>query len=294
MTISVQDARSNANEQIVHAAKVIGRSKRRKKVFEAIYRGKKAIKLIAEIEKDTGLGNIAVLQEGKKLASNYIVEQTKTKEGTGYKKDKFYSQYYRKILAIAGNSDKIAKIPTKRNAQATIRVIKQHVLDKLVKIEQTTIDDIDNFQQVKTIQEQITKIKPMYEKAFKEGVKKIIGERGKFTDWGGERNDLFSTKIKISGKRRPCAFAFKGKGTKGVLTPKKMGKNGDQIQRLFNSPAEAFLIQYWGAIDESIIEQMKAFALAKSVLEQKKIYFGIIDGSDSQRLIQSYAKYFST
>lgn len=103
---------------------------------------------------------------------------------------------------------------------------------------------------------------------------------------------MFSTRVKIRGKRINAAFAFKGRGTKGKLTPKAMGKNGDQIQRLFNSPAELFLIQYWDSIDESVIEQMKNFAIAKSVSEGKRIYYGIIDGYDTQRLIEAYKKYF--
>src|SRR6266852_1195312 len=32
--------------------------------------------------------------------------------------------------------------------------------------------------------------------------------------------------------------------TTGPLVPGKMGKNGDQIQRLFGSPAQVFFVQY--------------------------------------------------
>ena len=80
-------------------------------------------------------------------------------------------------------------------------------------------------------------------------VRRSIGETGSFTDWGGERNDLFTSKIHLKGKRRAVAFAFKGPGTSGALTPRKLGKNGDQIQRLFLSPAEVFVIQYHGQIE---------------------------------------------
>jgi len=57
-----------------------------------------------------------------------------------------------------------------------------------------------------------------------------------------------------------------------------MGKRGDQIQRLFRSPADVYMIQYWGQIDESIIEQMEKLATAKSALELRKIFYGVIDG----------------
>lgn len=74
--------------------------------------------------------------------------------------------------------------------------------------------------------------------------------------------------------------------------PSKMGKNGDQIQRLFRSSASVFLVQYWGQIDGSIAEQMEKIAIAKSVAEGKRIYWGIIDGEDTKRLIAAYSKWF--
>ena len=67
-----------------------------------------------------------------------------------------------------------------------------------------------------------------------------------------------------------------------------MGRNGDQIQRLFRAPATLFMVQYWGQIDESVSEQMAQFAKAKSAAEGSLIYYGIIDGSDSFRLIRAY------
>jgi hypothetical protein len=136
-------------------------------------------------------------------------------------------------------------------------------------------------------------MKPIAEKRFKEGVKKIIGENGKFTDWGGEKNDLFTTKVRIKGKRIPSAFAFKGKGKKGILKPKDFGKNGDQIQRLFQSDAQLFVLQYWNQLDPSVYEQLRTFAITKSVLTGQKIYFGIIDGDDTQRLVMAYPKAFN-
>ena len=71
-----------------------------------------------------------------------------------------------------------------------------------------------------------------------------------------------------------------------------MGTNGDQIQRLFRAPAEVFLVQYWNTIDESVIEQMKICAIGKSFSEGRKIYFGIIDGRDTARLMLAYPEFF--
>lgn len=44
---------------------------------------------------------------------------------------------------------------------------------------------------------------------------------------------------------RDSGFACKGPGTKGILTPARMGQNGDQIPRLFTTAADVFLVQYW-------------------------------------------------
>ena len=132
----------------------------------------------------------------------------------------------------------------------------------------------------------------MLEAKFKEGIKRILHEKGRFKDWGGERNDLLTTRLWLKGKRRATAFALKGKGLRRKLTPALMGKNGDQIQRLFSSPAQVFLVQYWDQIDESVLEQMSAFAKAKSAVEGKEIWYGVIDGNDSNRILKAYPSVF--
>ena len=54
MSFGVTDYRSNPNDQMAHAARVIGRSKHRKKVFSAIYHGKKAEKTVSDLVVDNG------------------------------------------------------------------------------------------------------------------------------------------------------------------------------------------------------------------------------------------------
>jgi hypothetical protein len=55
-----------------------------------------------------------------------------------------------------------------------------------------------------------------------------------------------------------------------------MGKNGDQIQRLFKTAACVFIVQYWGQVAESVVEQMAEFAKAKSATEASVVFYGII------------------
>src|SRR5271165_2714472 len=134
-------------------------------------------------------------------------------------------------------------------------------------------------------------LRPLPEKKLKRAFAKIIGERGSFKDWGGERSDLYTTKLKLNGKKVAAAIAFKGKATRGKLVPGKMGSNGDQINRLFDEPAKLFLVVYGGQIDSSIVSQMQAFAIGNA-LKGGKVYYGVVDGSDISRLAAAYPKEF--
>jgi hypothetical protein len=294
MTISVSDARSNPNDQISHAVAIIGRSKHRADVFTAIYFGKKRFKTVSEIAKETCLPPKRVLEEAKKLSSNDIVHQTKIAGATAYEKDKFYAAQKGKILSFVKNPRKLKNLPTKTRPRpfgSAVEIIQ--VKAKSISVSQITVDDIDSFSKVSNVNGSISKAIPMAESRFKNGIMRILKETGKFKDWGGEKNDLCSTRLRFQGKRRATAFAFKGKGlVKKKLTPNFMGKNGDQIQRLFQSPAEIFLLQYWSQIDDSVLEQMQMAAKVRSYSDGKKIYYGVIDGQDSTRIIQAYPNEF--
>src|SRR5262249_51710918 len=140
-----------------------------------------------------------------------------------------------------------------------------------------SIDDIDSFAKARA--KVANSHKPMAEEKLKKAFAKIIGEKGSFKDWGGERSDLYTTKLRVGKRRVTAAIAFKGKATKGKLVPGKMGKNGDQINRLFSEPAEVFLVVYPGQIDSSIISQMQAFAIGKA-LNGSRVSYGVVDASD--------------
>lgn len=293
MAIPVSDPRSNSHDQIAYAAGAL-KSARRRKVFIEIYRGKRRAKTVTELMKATKLGRVPVLQDGGKLAGLHIVNQIKIDGETAYQKDPFFGANKAKILALAGNPKKLKEYPTKYNQKSSgggsgpIRVT---VRGAKVQITQVTCDDFDQFSKVKKIGAAAKKI--ISEKAFKDGVAKLIGEKGKFQDWGGEKNDLYTTRLKFKGQRRAVAFAFKGPGMQGTLTPRKLGRNGDQIQRLFLSAAEIFIVQYHSQIDQSVIEQMVAFATMNSVRESKRIWYGVIDGDDTNRLMAAYPKAFT-
>jgi hypothetical protein len=297
MSTKVADVRANQNENITFAAKAIGRSKHRRRVFEAIYSGQKKVKTIQEIMAATGLSNQHASNEAGKLYADQIVGRVKLdgRNAFGYVKDEFFARHRDKILRIVDDPGKAKKFPTKQAPQVTgaTTTYKVVVRGTQPKAKPITIDEIDSFRAVRPIKtrDKGLRLSTWSESRIKKGIPNILGENYEFKDWGGERNDLFTKKLTLSGKRRASAFALKGKATKGTLTPKMMGKNGDQIARLVGSAAEVFFVVYHSKIDESITEQLRAFSIAKS-MSGSKIYYGTIDGDDLNRLVQAYRSLF--
>jgi hypothetical protein len=287
--LPVSDFGSNRSDNIMTAVESIGRSNDRLQVFQAICKGSKRKKPVSWIHRNTNLrSEKRVLEEAKKLVDDGIIEQLDEKiDGkTAYSKITFYCKNRNKIIALIKNPSKQKSYPTKTNPKS--RTIIVHTSrNKFFDIREIFIDEIKSFSKVRRIKK-IKSINP-YEEQTKKLLKKILGEDGKFTDWGGETDDLFTTRLVINGKRVSISLGLKGKATKSPLTPKKMGKNGDQIQRLFRSPAQAFIVQFNGQIDPSVIEQLKEFSIAKSAKENRIIYYGTIDGKDTARLFSAYS-----
>jgi hypothetical protein len=289
----VSDTISNLNDQIANAARVIGRARQRALVFQAIYRGKKRIKTRDEIAEITELPSKRVLEEGGKLSGNHIVEQLKVKGETAYRKISPFTAHYRKVLQLASDKKKLSKFPTKINpvqVSKEVIIIKQPI--KQFDVVRLSVDEIDSFSQVRRIPTILTVI-PVVEEVFKEGIKRVLKETGKFVDWGGEKNDLFTTRLILKGKRMQCAFAFKGRGKKGILKPSMMGKNGDQIPILFQSEADIYILQYWDQIDQSVYELMHRLAVYRSAIDLRRIYYCVIDGQDTARLIAAFPEFFA-
>jgi hypothetical protein len=294
MTSKVADVRANANENIVHAAQVIGRSKARRAVFEEIYRGKKKVKTVDDLMQATRLGRVAVLNDGKKLAGNGIVSQVKVNGRVAYEKDEFFVHHKKKVLALVDDPSKRARYPTKQEPRVQGKTVVQIRVGRSQPLPQAiTIDDVESFAAVKqTPMRSGQRVSDLQEARVKRFLQKVIGETHDFQDWGGERNDLYTNKLRFRGRRRNAAFALKGRATRGALTPKKMGKNGDQLGRLFLSEANLFFVVYHSKIDESVTQQMRAFSLTRA-LSGARIYYCLIDGDDLARLVAAYPNDFA-
>jgi hypothetical protein len=217
MTLKVADVRANLNENIVHAARVIGRSKARRALFQEIYRGKKKIKTVDELMHATGLTHKRVLTEAKKLAGNGIVTQLKVDGRTAYEKDETFTQHKSKVLALVDDPSKRSRYPTKQEPRGQHHTVVQIRLARSQPLPQAiTIDDVESFAAVRqTPAAPGSELSDLAEERIKRFLQKVIGEGYEFKDWGGERNDLYTNKLRFRGRRRSAAFALKGRATTG-------------------------------------------------------------------------------
>ena len=294
--IHIRNVGGDKNEQIMSAVESICRSVPRLEVFEAICKGKKKEKSVSWIRENTSLkSNKRVTEVAKILVKDEVIHQLdyKVDGETGYTKIDFLCNHKNKILKLIKDKNARKKFPTKYNPKNSVSTklmkINVNIPQKIIQIKSISIQEIDEFSKIKKIKSMEYDLEKN-EDDIKELFKKIIGERGIFKDWPGEKNDLF-TYVKINGKKHLAAFAFKGKSKKTIskLRPKDMGKHGDQVERLFSSPAEIFFVQFVGQIDESMVKTMVDQATLKSIYN-KKIYYGIIDGSDTSKIFAKYEK----
>jgi hypothetical protein len=155
-------------------------------------------------------------------------------------------------------------------------------------VERIYIESIDSFSEVKTVsREEVKSLVPINvsENFIKEALCKILSVSPP-KDWGGERSDLYAD-VRYQGKLIPAAFMLKGNGTPGKLTVRKCGKNGDQILRLVEEPARLFVVQHVNSIDSNVIKLLE-IAVGSIAKEARKLYYCVLDGIETARLLQAY------
>lgn len=153
------------------------------------------------------------------------------------------------------------------------------------------VDSIHSFALVREVspvrsKRELEKLRKIPERKIKAAFAEIIGETSVSTDWGGEQSDLFSAQVQMNGHRISAAFAFKGPAKFHPMTMADLGKNGDQINRLFAEPAELLVLQHCHEIMPPVRGTMRAFAQQMGNLR----LFCLIDGYDTIRLLRAYEK----
>lgn len=124
------------------------------------------------------------------------------------------------------------------------------------------------------------------EKTVKQALATLIGEPFVPKDWGGERSDLYTSTVFARGRQVSAAWLLKGgPGHPHPMTVKALGKNGDQINRVFTEPAELFVLQHCHQITTDLIGMMDTYAHDARNLRS----YMILDGADTGRILRSMA-----
>ena len=143
----------------------------------------------------TLLKRTRVLDAGKILADNKIVKSTKLNGEIAYEKIDFFQSHKRKILQLLDSPEKLKRYATKRNVRLQSQTIQVTFPIDQVQALQITIDDIQSFKKAWRIKSLKMLGDELSESAYKNGLINIIGEGGLFKDWGGETNDIYTTRL---------------------------------------------------------------------------------------------------
>ena len=155
---------------------------------------------------------------------------------------------------------------------------------------EVSVEQIDTFSAIRKTevqsQQSLKKLKNIPERKVKTAFAEIIGEPNIPKDWGGESSDLFTSRLMIENQRISTAFLLKGPSRFHSMTPADLGKNGDQIGRLFDEPADFLVLQHCHEVGNAVRRQMRAYA--QQMGNPRK--FCIIDGYDTLRILTAYNK----
>ena len=158
------------------------------------------------------------------------------------------------------------------------------------------VEDIDSFAKVRDVNPSM--VAPFLNKGLLDrsedqvqlALEQILDVPFHRKDWGGEINDLYTANVIVNGARRATAFLLKGPGIgRKELAIADCGKRGDQLVRLFSTPAALYVIQYVGPVSDLLIKDVEGkVAVAKA--SGKEVHFLIMDGQDTARVLHAYAK----
>lgn len=153
-------------------------------------------------------------------------------------------------------------------------------------------EEVDSFGQIANVREtDVANIVPLLlsEAEVKKHLCDIIGNPFAQKDWGGEVCDIVCN-IQFRRKAVMAAFVLKGKAyANHPLRISDLGKNGDQLVRMFSLPAEIFIVQSNGPIDGAVYNQVQA-QVAEKLMTNQPVYYLILDGIQTARLLRAYGK----
>jgi len=159
------------------------------------------------------------------------------------------------------------------------------------------VEDIDSFRAVRDVNpQQVSHLLTaqgyldLSEDQIQLAIEQILDVAMHKKDWGGETNDLYSANTVVNGARVASAFLLKGNGLrKKTMQIADCGKNGDQLVRLVDSPAQLFFVQFVGNVSENVIRDIEG-KIAVHRGSGVDAHFCIMDGQDTARVLLAYGK----
>lgn len=129
-------------------------------------------------------------------------------------------------------------------------------------------------------------MKNVSEVGFKRALTRILGEKAN-RDWGGETSDHFTSNLHLDRRRLNAAFLLKGPARYRPMTVAHLGKNGDQILRLAQEPADVLIVQHCHDITPAVRTLLRALVVQPG----RPRRFCCVDGRESLRLLTAFNLY---
>lgn len=132
------------------------------------------------------------------------------------------------------------------------------------------------------------------EVTVKQILAEILAEPFVRKDYGGEMDDLFTSRMVLADREVTASFLLKGPGLKGrgatggLTLAGLLGHNGDQIERMMTQPAEVFVVQYVGTVAESVRQRLNDAIIARRNEGNQYAVGSVWDGVDTARLLTAY------
>jgi hypothetical protein len=162
-----------------------------------------------------------------------------------------------RMLDLIGALDQIVTINLERYTDLPLR-------DRLY------VEDIDSFRKARDVNPDMVAgfLKNGYLSYLEDDIQRhfedILHVPFHQKDWAGEINDLYATNLTVNGQRIATAFLLKGRGLqRRELRIADCGKNGDQLVRLFESPAQLLVVQFVGMIEQMVIKDIEGKVAAR-------------------------------
>lgn len=174
-------------------------------------------------------------------------------------------------------------------AKTTRKYLERLVINSYARI---ALEEIDSFEKITSVSEaDVNDMFPLLllEADVKRALCNIVGTPYLRPDWGGESCDLFCS-LRFRRQSVPAAFILKGKSyARKILQISDLGKNGDQVVRMFSMPAKIFVVQSNGAIDGAVYNHIQA-QVAEKIMTSQPVYYVVMDGVQTARLLRAYGQ----